>query len=75
MNEKIEVVTIRSSGSIFWNGREWKPKRGTEEITLPLAAVEHIESHHYTPQNQRIGTKLLPGHRVVFERIEPGGAQ
>jgi hypothetical protein len=35
---------------------------------LPLAAVEHIESHVYTPQNGRYGEDK--GNRVKFERIQ-----
>ena len=76
MNDnRIEMVTIRSEGSIFWNGKEWKPKRGTNELTLPLVALEQIEAHHYSPQHQYIGGASVPSHRVKFERVEQGGVQ
>ena len=65
-SNETKMITIRNGGSINWMGREYRPDRNGE-ITLPLAAVEHIEKHVYTPQNQPYGVDK--GHRIQFERV------
>lgn len=61
-----KMVTVKSEGSINWLGREYRPDRNGQ-ITLPLEAVEHIEKHVYTRQDQPYGVDK--GHRVQFERV------
>lgn len=62
------MVTVKSAGSINWLGREFKPNE-KGEVTLPVAALEHIEKHVYTPQAQPYG--IDKGHRVQYERVDP----
>jgi hypothetical protein len=79
MENETGMVKVRSSGSIFFNGVEYKPKDGTDELTVPLEAVEHIESNRYPSEVPPSGV-LDHGENIQrggspkqlsLERIEP----
>jgi hypothetical protein len=68
-----DIVTVRSSGSIFWNGTEYKPRRGSDEVRIPFAAVRHIQSHVYTDYAQypfSQGGAVSNGRTVKLEIVE-----